>query len=53
MVNRGIDKVIITAHKVKNKISECVGSYYVNGYKRGNGTIIEGYIRKCGAKHNN
>lgn len=52
-VSKGIDKVMDTAHKVKNKTSECVGSYYVNGYERSDGTIIEGYVRKCGAKHNN
>ncbi len=52
-VNEGIDKVVDTAHKIKNKVSKCVGSYYVNGYERGDGTIIEGYVRKCGAKHNN
>lgn len=50
-VNKGIDKVVDTAHKVKNKVSECVGSYYVKGYKRDDGTIVEGYIRTCGAKH--
>jgi len=41
------------AYKVKNKVSECVGSYYVNGYTRGDGTKVDGYTRNCGAKHNN
>ena len=52
-VNTGIDKVIDTTYKVKNKVSECVGSYYVNGYRRNDGTTVEGYVRTCGAKHNN
>lgn len=51
--NKGIDNVMATAHKVKNKVSQCVGSYYVNGYTRGDGTKIDGYTRTCGAKHNN
>ena len=53
MVNRGIDKVITTANEVKNKVSKCVGSYLVSGYTREDGTKVDGYIRTCGAKHNN
>ena len=53
MVNRGIDKVITTANEVKNKVSKCVGSYPVSGYTREDGTKVDGYIRTCGAKHNN
>jgi len=51
------------ALKAKNKISEignkqssnsqCVGSYSVSGYTRGDGTKVGDYIRSCGAKHNN
>ena len=40
-------------NKVKHKVSECVGSYFVSGYMREDGTKINGYTRTCGAKHNN
>ena len=53
MVNSGIDKVMTTANKIKNKVSECVGSYPVSGYTREDGTKVDSYIRTCGAKHNN
>ncbi len=53
MVNSGIDKVMTTANKIKNKVSECVGSYPVSGYTREDGTKVNGYTRTCGAKHNN
>lgn len=53
VVNKGIDKVMNTAYTIKNKVSECVGSYYVSGYTREDGTKINGYVRNCGAKHNN
>ena len=40
-------------NKIKNKVSKCVGSYPVSGYTRSDGTKVDGYIRTCGAKHNN
>lgn len=40
-------------NKIKHKVSECVGSYFVHGYTREDGTKIDGYTRSCGAKHNN
>ena len=40
-------------NKIKNKVSKCVGSYSVSGYTREDGTKVDGYIRTCGAKHNN
>ena len=40
-------------NKVIHKVSECVGSYFVSGYTREDGTKINGYTRTCGAKHNN
>ncbi len=32
---------------------ECIGLYYVNGYTLSDDTKVDGYIRNCGAKHNN
>ena len=34
-------------------IKTCVGSYPVSGYSRSDGTKVSGYIRTCGAKHQN
>ena len=35
-----------------NENSECAGTYYVSGYKREDGTEVNGYMRTCGAAHN-
>ena len=57
------ERIHPNALKAKNKISEignkqssnsqCVGSYSVSGYTRGDGTKVGDYTRACGAKHNN
>lgn len=34
-----------------NRVKNCVGTYYVQGYVRSDGTKVSGYERTCGAKH--
>lgn len=53
------DKVKSTVSSDNNKSSadlniskdECVGEYWVDGYKRADGTVVNGYWRHCGAAH--
>lgn len=57
------EKLHPNALNAKNKILEfenklnssrqCLGSYPVSGYKRSDGREVSGYIRTCGAKHDN
>lgn len=51
-VNKGQNAVRQKVLNTPHKASQCPGSYPVSGYWR-DGVWIDGYIRKCGAKHIN
>lgn len=50
--NRWVQGAREIKHSIKtpifNQSSYCPGSYYVNEYKRDDGTIVSGYVRTCG-----
>lgn len=67
ILNRAINRTKYLGHQITNTYegtlnsdkpflqsqTGCIGSYPVSGYTRSDGTKVDGYIRTCGAKHNN
>lgn len=50
-VQNYIDRNKKVGEFINDGVSQCAGVYDVSGYTRADGTKVDGYIRRCGAKH--